>query len=156
MQLDGGLMEFLARPVMCIIGTANAENRPSIGRGLGVHLPEREGVLEVAISAWQWPDTVQNIRETGRLAVTFASPADYVSYQMKGAATLRPALPDDIERCERDIARVRAELLRLGVSERLTAPWLASRQAVIAIVDVAEIYVQTPGRKAGMAAGAGR
>ena len=67
---------------------------------MGVFDSEMDGHLDLVFSMWQWPDTAGNIRDTGRLAVTLASPSSYASYQMKGKAWLQHAKPDDIARSD--------------------------------------------------------
>ena len=52
-RLDDKLLEFLRRPLMCIIAAADAAGRPSAGRGVGFHLMEDRGMIEVIFSAWQ-------------------------------------------------------------------------------------------------------
>jgi len=156
LQLDHGLKQFLKQPLMIILGTADRVGRPAIGRGMGVFESEQDGHLDLIFSTWQWPDTATYIRETGRLAVTLASPSSYTSYQMKGKAWLRHAKPDDIERSDDYIEAIDMELQRLGVPPKLTLPWLCNREPLVATLNVSEIYVQTPGPRAGMATGYNR
>lgn len=138
---------------MIIMGTADRTGRPSIGRAMGTFEGEQDGHLDLVFSVWQWPDTAAHIRDTGRLAVTVTSPSRYTSYQMKGKAWLRSAKAEDIDRSEAYIAAIDAELRRLGVPAKLTLPWLCNREPLVAALNVSEIYVQTPGPRAGMAAG---
>lgn len=137
---------------MMIVGTADNMRRPSIGRAMGLHFPGQEDVVELTISAWQWPDTLDNIRQTGRMAATFASIADYVSYQMKGRASLRLPTEPDIERGRRYVEHVSRELSSFGVPGQVWGNWLNLRDPMIARLEVEEVYVQTPGPKAGMSA----
>ncbi len=153
MQLDQGVKQFLKQPLMIIMGTADRAGRPSIGRAMGVFDSEMDGHLDPVFSIWQWPDTAGNIRDTGRLAVTLANPSSYASYQMKGKAWLQHAKPEDIARSDGYIEAIDAELQRLGVPPKLTLPWLCNREPLVATLNVSEIYVQTPGPRAGMAAG---
>lgn len=153
MQLSDDLRQFLRQPLMIILGTASTWLQPAIARGVGVTEADQGGHVDVAFSAWQWPDTVTNIRETGRLAMTIVSPATYMSFQMKGKAWLRPAKPEEVERSEAYIKGMKTELARLGVPPTLAEPWLTTRDVMLATLNIAEIYVQTPGPKAGMTAG---
>lgn len=152
MQLDEGLKIFLQRPLMIIVGTTDLTRRPAIGRGICVALPAQEGHVEVTFSGWQWPETVSNIRETATMAATFVSPSDYVTYQMKGKAWLRVADEGDLARASRSMETMFAELWRLGVPADVADAWLTSREAMVATLNVSEIYVQTPGPSAGMTA----
>lgn len=152
-QLSESLKQFLREPLMIILGTASTDLKPSIARGMGVYEAEQDGHLEIVFSSWQWPETATNIRETGRMAMTVVSPSKYVSYQLKGKAWIRAPKPAEVERADSYIRFVEAELHGLGVPPNLTGPWLTDREPLLATLNVAEIYVQTPGPNAGMAAG---
>ncbi|MBN9273845.1 MAG: pyridoxamine 5'-phosphate oxidase family protein, partial [Mesorhizobium sp.] len=88
------------------------------------------------------------------VAATFVSPSDYVSFQLKGAATMQDTGAPDLDRAERFMTAATNELESLGVPRPLIAPWLTAREARVARLDIREIYVQTPGPLAGMLAGA--
>jgi hypothetical protein len=101
------------------------------------------------ISAWQWPATVANLRDGGRIAVTFARPSDYVSYQVKGVGLVRPAQADDLDCARRYMTAIVDVLAGLGLDRRLSAPWVTEVEAVAVRIEVDAIYVQTPGARAG-------
>lgn len=153
MQIDERLCAFFSRPLMAILAATDTTGRPSAGRGIGFHLTDRRDTIEVVFSAWQWPDLEAAITQTARLAVTFVSPADYVSFQLKGTATLRDTEPRDLDEAARFMAAARGELERLGVAPALITPWMTARGARLARIAISEIYVQTPGPLAGMLAG---
>lgn len=153
MRLDDDLLEFFRQPLMCIIAGADASGRPSAGRGVGFHILEHREAIEIIFSAWQWPRLDADIRQTGKLAATFVSPSDYVSFQFKGRATLRDTEAIDISRADRFMTAATNELESLGVPRRLIAPWLTVRDARVVQLAVSESYVQTPGSLAGMLAG---
>ncbi|MEZ2132893.1 MULTISPECIES: pyridoxamine 5'-phosphate oxidase family protein [unclassified Sinorhizobium] len=153
MRLDDRLLDFLNRPLMCIIAVADETGRPSAGRGVGFHLLEDRETIDVIFSAWQWPRLEIGIRQNGRIAATFVSPSDYVSFQLKGTATMRDTETPDLDRADRFMTAATDELESLGVPRRLIAPWLTAREARVARLVISEIYVQTPGPLAGMLAG---
>ncbi|MGV2980524.1 pyridoxamine 5'-phosphate oxidase family protein [Camelimonas sp. ID_303_24] len=158
MRLDDRLLEFLRRPLMCILAGVDDAGRPSAGRGVGFNVLEDRATIDLIFSGWQWPRLVSDIRQSGRLAVTFVSPADYVSFQLKGRAVLGEtgvSSPDHIsDQTCRFIAAATDELERLGVARHIIAPWLTAREARVARLSIQEIYVQTPGPHAGMMTGA--
>ncbi|MBB3316784.1 hypothetical protein FHT77_002665 [Rhizobium sp. BK181] len=153
MRFDDRLLDFFNRPLMCIIAAADETGRPSAGRGVGFHPLEDRETVDVIFSAWQWPRLEACIRQTGRLAVTFVSPSDYVSFQLKGTAQMREMETPDLDRADRFIMAATDELESLGVPRRLIAPWLTAREARVARLMISEIYIQTPGPLAGMLAG---
>jgi hypothetical protein len=152
-RLDDRLLDFFNRPLMCIIAVADETGRPSAGRGVGFHLQENRETIDVIFSAWQWPRLEFCIRQTGRIAATFVSPSDYVSFQLKGAAGMRGTEPPDLDRADRFMTAATDELESLGVPRHLIAPWLTAREARVVRLVISEIYVQTPGPLAGMLAG---
>lgn len=154
MRVDDRLLDFFNRPLMCIAAAVDGTGRPATGRGIGFHLLEDRETIDIIYSAWQWPRLEPCIRQTGRLAVTFVSPPDYVTFQMKGNAGIRDTQAADLVRAECFMTAATDELESLGVSRPLIAPWLTARGAQVARLSIREIYVQTPGPLAGMLAGA--
>ncbi len=151
MRLSDEILDFIASPVMIIIGTRNQANRPSIARAVGGRAVNKETV-EVIVSAWQWPEAIANMAANGQAAITFARPADYVSYQLKGSTQLRAGDPADLELSRRYRADIYALFGGLGLPFELVSPWLADRELTVARLHVREAYIQTPGPKAGNAA----
>lgn len=149
MKMDAELTAFLSSPVMIITGTCGDGNRPDIGRAVGASIDGASGRIRLVLSSWQWPRTVVNLRTSGRVAVTFARPSDYVSYQVKGRATVHPADPSDLAQSDRYMAAIMEVLTGLGLDRRLALPWLSNREPVVINIDVDAVYVQTPGAKAG-------
>lgn len=148
MRLSDEIQRFIASSVMIIIGTRDADNRPAIGRAVGARITGQD-TLEALVSAWQWPETVANLAANGQTAMTFARPTDYVSYQLKGVADLYAAAAADQALC-RDYCSGMVRLFDgLGVAQVLAAPWLSDRELRVVRLSVREVYVQTPGSKAG-------
>ena len=139
---------------MCVVAAADRTGRPAVGRGVGFRLLEDRETIDVIFSGWQWPRLETSIPETGKLAVTFVSPSDYISFQLKGTATLRDAEPLDHERARCFMSAATAELRSLGVAGPMIGSWLTLSGARVARLKVSEIYVQTPGPRAGMLSGA--
>ncbi|CDZ34940.1 Hypothetical protein NGAL_HAMBI1145_25840 [Neorhizobium galegae bv. officinalis] len=140
---------FIESPVMQIIGSSNATRRPEIGRAVGAWISTGSDRIDLVTSAWQWPETVANLRENGRIAVTFARPSDYVSYQLKGQATIRRAEPDEVERSSQYIVAIVSTQMRLGMLPELIMPVLSNRDPMLITMRVASVFVQTPGSRAG-------
>lgn len=150
MKLDSELAEFLSGPVLLVLCAADAARRPSIARGMGAIVCGPNEV-DVTISRWQWPDAVRNIAVSGRLALTASRASDYVTYQLKGSATVREADGEEIERARRYWASAAEALGRENVPPYITGQWAPDRDMVTASLRVAELYVQTPGPQAGTA-----
>lgn len=149
MRIGEDLARFLEGPVMIILGTRDAADKPEIGRAVGARVLAVAGRVELVVSGWQWPGTVANLRDNGRLAATFSRPSDYETYQLKGRAELRAADEDDLRQSERYRRETQAALETLGLSPGLATHWLTARGAVVLRLDVEEVFVQTPGSGAG-------
>ncbi len=97
------------------------------------------------------PEFVANAIASGRVAATFARPADYVSFQIKGPVVRRPTRQEDIEFSDQYIAKMTATLMTLGLAPAAIAQWLSNRDAVVLQIAVDELFEQTPGSRAGQA-----
>lgn len=149
MAIDEELAAFMVSPVMIILGSCDAQRMPEIGRAVGADVRAADNRVDLMVSAWQWPATVANVRAGARLAATFARPSDYVSYQVKGHATVATATDEQTAAVAQYIERITATLGGLGLSASLVAPWLVNRDLVILSLGIEEIFIQTPGAKAG-------
>lgn len=149
MLINQELAAFMASPVMIILGTRDASLAPEIARAVGAVVRREEGCVDLMVTEWQWPGTVANVRANGQLAATFARPSDYVSYQVKGHATAVPATAEHTTLARRYMESMVSTLGGLGLEQRIVAPWLVDRYLVVLRLSVAEIFVQTPGAKAG-------
>ncbi|MEO8244629.1 MAG: hypothetical protein ABI832_20245 [bacterium] len=154
MRLSDALIEFLAGPVMILLGSRTATNVPDAGRSVGLRLSADAQSVDLVTSRWQWPQTVENVAATGGLAVTLSRPTDYVTYQIKGRARLQVAGPDDIALAERYMARMHDLLTGLGVDPLMAATWFCARDPVVLRLTISQVFVQTPGAQAGSAVGA--
>ena len=149
MRLSDTLVEFLNGPLMILLGTRSAAFVPEIGRAIGQRLSPEASALDLIVSRWQWPATVDNIAATGALAVTLARPDDYVTYQFKGSAKLLTARAEDVALAERHMRRMFDCLCGLGVEPAAAASWFCGREPVVARLQIAAVFVQTPGAQAG-------
>ena len=148
MRLSEDIVGFVTSPVMIVLGSRDAANRPAIGRGLGI-AARGDDLLDIVFCRWQWPRTAGDIDATGTLALTCARPSDYVSYQLKGDASLRAA-----DAADRDLARAYRQdiaevLIGLGVAPHMIAQWSSDRDLAVARLRVGTGYIQTPGTRAG-------
>jgi hypothetical protein len=149
MVINAEFASFMESAVMIIVGTCDDALRPQIARAVGVIVDRATGGLDLIVSDWQWPETIANVRRNGRLAVTFARPSDYVSYQVKGRATVIPASAAHLACAARYVEAMTATLVGNGLDARVTVPWLVDREPAALRLAAEMIFVQTPGDKAG-------
>lgn len=149
MQISQDIAAFMTSPVMIVLGTSDDALQPAIGRSVGALVRSGEGCIDLMVSEWQWPATVANVRANGRFAATFARPSDYVSFQLKGRAAILPAEAEHLASAARYVETITATLQGLGLDSRIVTPWFVNRDLVAVRLSVDEIFVQTPGAKAG-------
>ena len=94
-------------------------------------------------------EIIANVGRNGRLAVTFARPADYVSYQLKGRAAIIPVSAAHRQRAQHYIEAMTETFAGLGLDQTVAAPWLVDLEPQVLRLAVETIFVQTPGEKAG-------
>ena len=147
--IDAALATFLESPVMIIVGSCDDGLLPQVARAAGAVVDRAKGRVDLIVSGWQWPQTIANVGRNGRLAVTFARPADYVSYQLKGRAAIIPASVAHRQRAQYYIEAMTETFAGLGLDQTVAAPWLVDLEPQVLCLAVETIFVQTPGEKAG-------
>jgi hypothetical protein len=140
---------FMESPVMIILGSCDDFLQPQIGRAVGAIVDAADGRVDLMVCGQEWPMTVANVRENGRLSATFARPGDYVTYQAKGRASVVDASAAHRARSKRYIEAITSTLVALGLEPRVAASWFADRELLALTLFIETVFVQTPGEKAG-------
>lgn len=143
------LVPFLESGLSTLIGTRDASGLPECLRAVGVRvLPDRACVrvyLPVATAA----RTVANLRDNGRIALALSMPPTDRTVQLKGQVrALREAVEGDRSELDALFASFVAHLAAVGLPSRVTQR-IARWPAWAVDVAVEEIFVQTPGPRAG-------
>jgi hypothetical protein len=146
-MIDQELQQFIEGPVMLIVGSVGADRRCAIGRASGARVTG--GVLEILVSRWQWPDTIDNLLANPAMSLTVASPVDYTCFQLKGASALRPAGDADLALAERYIDATYQLMTTLGIPANSASAWFSDRELWTVTLNVADVFIQTPGPQAG-------
>lgn len=149
MSLDEELLAFVTGHVMLVIGTADAERQPAIARGVGIRHAEGEA-LRILYSRARWPHVAAHVAANGVLALTCVRPADYTAYQLKGPASV--GLPDDADHlCNAHYLAHARDTLPVAMADPVHAAiWMDSSDLGVIVQEVREVYVQTPGARAGV------
>jgi hypothetical protein len=147
--IEVALAAFLESPVMIIVGSCDDSLRPQIARAAGAIVDRAQRRIDLIVSIWQWPQTIANVRRNGQIAVTFARPADYVSYQVKGRAAVIPASAAHRQCAQHYIEAMTETFAGLGLDRTVVAPWLVDLEPKVLRLAVEMIFVQTPGENAG-------
>ncbi|SEM52516.1 Pyridoxamine 5'-phosphate oxidase [Gemmobacter aquatilis] len=151
MRIDDTIATFISGQVMIGLATVDWTGQASIARSVGARVGEGGATIDLLISATQWRNAVENLAANGALAVTFSSPADYVTYQIKGQATVAGAGADEMALAQGYVAGMRDRLAALGVPPDVSAQWFCVEDLQIVRLRPSLVFVQTPGPRAGEA-----
>ena len=145
------MIEFLSGPVLMIIGTCDASGTPGIARGVGVRVEaEAADTIRVFFSDSHWPHIAAHLGGGGLAAATFSRPADYMTYQMKGRASVIDCDEADYAAISEYSHRVEEALSLPSIDPAKVAIWMDIANPRTLRLEVAEVFVQTPGPRAGV------
>jgi hypothetical protein len=143
------LAEFLESGVSILVGTRNAELRPSSHRAFGARVDRATSRVTVLLPIATAARTRANLESNREIAVAFSRVIDHRSVQLKGPCTeIRDSDAADRAVQERYRAQYFGTLALIGLPEALLqrATWWPSLAVTF---QVREAYEQTPGPLAG-------
>ena len=79
------LLAMIERGVSVIVGSLDAQLRPSVMRAVGSSVGPGEGEITVYLSRPQSRQLVQDIAATGHIAVVFSEPSTHRTLQLKAS-----------------------------------------------------------------------
>lgn len=149
-MIDGDVASLLAGPVILTAAAAGPSGRPAVGRGGGIVLDPRTGIMGLMVCRAHWPDLVAGAVPGAPIAVSIVRPADYRAYQVKGpilaVAAADAADHETVARC-REVTI--ASLMALGAAPPQVSEIFAQRDLVRIRFAPALLYAQSPGPGAG-------
>ncbi len=154
-SIDDALKAFIEGGVSVSIGTCDSDLAPALARAWGPRVGGDRRSLSVCISAAASGKTLENLRDNGRIAVTFSLPTSYKTAQIKGRwVETTDATAQDLAAVERHRETFITVTEAIGVSRELVQSYvrreLLSSPVLAKIVIVPEeIFDQTPGPGAG-------
>jgi hypothetical protein len=146
---------FIERGASVMVGTRDSELVPELVRAWGPRISVDRTGVSVCVAMAAGARTIVNLRDNGRVAVTFALPADSHAIQLWGRCigTGRPRRDDltAVQQHRNAFARLNAGLgVPLAFVEALWQRELAGSPDMVTIRFVVEqIFNQTPGPGAG-------
>lgn len=155
-RIDPQMLAAMTRGISVIVGSRDAQQRPSIMRAVGSKVSADGGDITVYLSRRQSRQLLQDIAATGHIAVVFSEPATHRTVQLKATRTsLRAAGAEDAPELARYLASMEQEILRVGYPPEMTQAMLAHRlEDVVAVhFQPEQAFDQTPGPRAGTALG---
>lgn len=145
MQQDG---------ISLTLGSCSADLQPSVGRAAGCRVSADRLTVQMFVSQVQIAPVLAHVRETGRIAAVFSSPATHRTLQLKGRdARIEPCAPEDRAIVARYREAFAAGLEPMGYPGALIRTLLAFPDEDLAVVSFTplEAYSATPGPNAGRA-----
>jgi putative methionine-R-sulfoxide reductase with GAF domain len=144
----------MRRGISAIAGACSAAGQPSVMRAVGTDVAPDGSRVTLFLSRRQSRQLLQDVAETGRLAVVFSEPFSHRTAQLKGVhPQVRPATEADRPVLARYLASMEHELGRIQLPVALARAMLAWRlEDLVAVTLVpTQGFDQTPGPKAGAA-----
>lgn len=150
-MFDEAITRHLHSGCALLIGTVSADGAPHAARGHGIRVlsaaPPRVRVLLPHDER-----LLDDLRATGRIAITSAEVPTLVSYQLKGR--VGPVGPPDEDDRRTHESYVRQFVHDIEITDHhdraVLEPWATVSGVVACDVDVLEMFDQTPGPRAGI------
>lgn len=143
------LARFLATGMSVLVGTRDAGGRPAALRGAAGRASEDRRHVLLMVPAATAARTLANVRDNGRVAVTFSQPTTYRSIQVKGRAVdVHDTPPGERAFVEGYLAGYARELELVGIAETTTRR-LTVWPAVTITMTIDALFDQAPGPAAG-------
>jgi hypothetical protein len=149
-MLDKSLTEFLEQGVAIHIGTRNAALRPNGCRVTAVRVEDQGRHLVAYLPKAAVPAVLEDLRNNGQAAVSFARPTDDRAVQVKGEfISEREADPSEEQFVLGQWQSLLHQLDLIGLAALTsTSTWLMW-PCVAVTIRVTAVFSQTPGPEAG-------
>jgi hypothetical protein len=152
------LLAMMARGVSVIVGSRDAQLRPSIMRAVGSRIEADGQQVTVYLARRQSRQLLEDLAASGQIAAVFSEPSTHRSVQLKASRVeMRPASADDQPVLAAYLRSMEAEIASVGFPAHVTRTMLAHQlEDVVAVRFTPEqAFEQTPGPRAGAALGGG-
>ncbi len=154
-MFDPATITFLESGCALIVGSVNADGEPMATRGWGLTVLSRDPTVIRVLLDSDEEQTLDNLRTTGRVAVTATSVLNSSSLQLKGRLrSIEPALDADDERASQYCDDFFRDIVEIDRTPMEIVERLRPARYVVCIIDVEDVYNQTPGPGAGTAVNA--
>ena len=154
-SIDDALKAFIESGVSVSVGTCDSDLVPALARAWGPRVGGDQRSLSLCISAAASGKTLHNLRDNGKVAVTFSLPTSYKTAQIKGHwIETTETTAEDLAAIERHRETFITATEAIGVSRDVVQLYvrreLLSSPVLAKIVIIPEqIFDQTPGPGAG-------
>ena len=148
--LPDEIVELVQGGVSLLTGTCGDDLVPECVRGVGLRVWPGACQLTVLIPQATGAQTIANLRQNGRLAVTVAQIPTHRSLQVKGKVrAIREGDAQDRELSDRYLPSFRAALAHIGIPEGVTQG-ITNWPLWAVDLEIEQVFAQTPGPVAGV------
>jgi hypothetical protein len=148
-MLDQTLTEYLEQGLAIHIGTRNARMEPNGCRVTAVRVENQGREVVAYVPTAATPTVLEDLRENGQAALSFARPVDERAVQLKGVfIDVRDAEPDEQAFVVSQWEGFLGQLDTVGIPGRATATWKVWPCKAVRI-RVTAMFSSTPGPDAG-------
>ncbi len=148
-MIPAELIDFLQSGLSALVGTCDASLRPACCRAVGVVVHEGGERVTVFVPEAAGRQTLANLRDNGRVALTVSRPLTHRTVQMKGRViAMHKALETERASVAGYIEAFGACVDAIGMPRARVAQ-VASWPAWAVEFRVEDLYTQTPGPRAG-------
>ena len=156
--LDPDRIALVAKGVSAIVASCSAALAPSVMRAVGSHISADGQCVTVFLRRSQSRQLLQDITDTGHIAVVFSEPSTHRTLQLKARqAQQRPATAHDLPVLQAYLRSMEREVGQVGYGPRYVGTMLSAPLADV-LDDVVAVsfaptaaFDQTPGPRAGAA-----
>ena len=144
-MIPSAMFELLQTGVSVVVGTRDAALMPECTRAWGIRVGADRRSVTIFLTQTISRQTLLNLKENGRIAISCTRPTDHVACQLKGQVrAIRPADARDRKHSTNWHREFTDELIAIGVPATLCEAWI-TEPAVAVDVDVTDTFLQTPG-----------
>jgi hypothetical protein len=139
------IVELLKTGVSVVVGTRNAGLMPECTRAWGILVGKTGSIVTIFLTEAISEQTLRNLKDNGRIAVSCTRPTDHVACQLKGyVRKIRPATQREQQQSRQWHREFLDELTAIGVPRSIGEAWI-TEPALAVDIDVTDVFHQTPG-----------
>ncbi|WP_415063441.1 hypothetical protein [Bdellovibrio sp.] len=147
------LKDIIKLGVGMVVATRDAQMRPDICDGAGINISSDASRMTIFLVQQRATRTLANIENNRSIAVSMSRPPTYAAAQIKGHVTrVRPLDPAEQPIAQECATAFQREIQLIGVT-REAAMGLRLVPDIAVDVSIENIFIQTPGPKAGQSMG---
>ncbi len=147
------LPELIENGIGMVVATRDAQLFPDVGEGSGLVLSEDFQSCSVFVSSQRSKASLANIQDNGCIAISLSNPCTYKAAQIKGRAfKVRPMSEKEKMASAQWLAAYRREIQLVGMMN-VAAESILREPDTAVDVHIENIYIQTPGSRAGQLMG---